>query len=34
MRENMKRSVFKKLGGTPDQIDGVTPNGTKEILSE
>ena len=34
MWENMKRSVFKKLGGTPDQIDGVTPNGTKEILSE
>jgi len=34
MWEDMKRSVFKKPDGTPDQIDGVTPNGTKEILSE
>ncbi len=34
MRENIKRSVFKKSGGTPDQIDGLTPKETKEILSE
>ena len=34
MWENMKRSVFKKPGGTPDQIDDLTPKETKEILSE
>jgi len=34
MWENIKRSVFKKSDGTPDQIDDLTPKETKEILSE